>query len=119
MKAGWSAEIQANPFLKSLVQLANRVLDRVMGPSGDEVDVNWTFLSRGSADSLLRVTLEDVHGRAQEIFRIDEFSDPQRLQQRCEQLWDELLDEGPKSFIQYGGTNAPTGVRWALDAEDV
>src|SRR3954470_20632315 len=96
MKIVMIGEVLAKPVLRTLARIASQTLESLMGPSGDETQVEWTVISRGS-DTLLHLTLRDAHGSVEKNLKFEEFVDLERLAARLSVVWNQLLDEGPKS----------------------
>jgi len=101
MKHTVSPEIGSNPILASLVSAAERILEFVLGPSADEMRVVWTLADRKAAGGAppVHLHLEDANGSSQATFTLAELEDSNRLRERYEDLWDDLLLHGPQSGI--------------------
>lgn len=100
MKLDVSPEIRTNALLSALVDAAGASLENMIGPPADEMVASWGLHSdadRGS--TVITLALQDANRWCRTTFGIHEFQDPDHIRARFERMWEELLDQGPKSRI--------------------
>jgi len=99
MQVRLSPDIRYDAELSQMVEAAVLAMEHVIGPAADDIKAAWTLSRATPVGLLVHVTLEDANGVCGMSFTPEDLEDVDRLMSRCEELWEDLLEQGPKSGV--------------------
>lgn len=96
IRAGASATIIRHAVNRNLevrrrVEMAEMLLDEVLGPARAEVSVDWNLGEDGQGQPVILLKLSDFTGTVSGSFALNEFDQPTRLKTRLYKIWGDLL----------------------------